>query len=158
MYYWRSPPQRQPSAGSAGLTDRLYQVQASLPPGALTSLVSEDEIGRTGKLFPPPTIFLRNASGMERSQRRGSRAGPSLILCTQIHLLVLGHENHCDQDGFRMFTTAHNAFRGRCCRMVMFVGRLGAGFPPARTSLEHSDHTWSPHDPVRMGNVLHGSS
>jgi hypothetical protein len=90
MYYWRSPPQRQPSAGSAGLTDRLYQVQASLPPGALTSLVSEDEIGRTGKLFPPPTIFLRNASGMERSQRRGSRAGPSLILCTQIHLLVLG--------------------------------------------------------------------
>ena len=90
MYYWRSPPQRQRSAGSAGLTDRLYQVQASLPPGALTSLVSEDEIGRTGKLFPPPTIFLRNASGMERSQRRGSRAGPSLILCTQIHLLVLG--------------------------------------------------------------------
>lgn len=90
MYYWRSPPRRQPSAGSAGLTDRLYQVQASLPPGALTSLVSEDEIGRTGKLFPPPTIFLRNASGMERSQRRGSRAGPSLILCTQIHLLVLG--------------------------------------------------------------------
>ena len=27
-----------------------------------------------------------------------------------------------------------------------------------RTSLEHSDHTWSPHDPVRLGNVLHGSS
>jgi hypothetical protein len=61
MYYWRSPPQRQPSAGSAGLTHRLYQVQASLPPGALTSLVSEDEIGRTGKLFPRSIIYLRNA-------------------------------------------------------------------------------------------------
>ena len=75
MYYWRSPPQRQPSAGSAGLTDRLYQVQASLPPGALTSLVSEDEIGRTGKLFPPPTIFLRNASGMREVSAEGVERG-----------------------------------------------------------------------------------
>ena len=82
MYYWRSPPQRQPSAGSAGLTDRLYQVQASLPPGALTNLVSEDEIGlsedeigRTGKLFPPPTIFLRNASGMREVSAEGVERG-----------------------------------------------------------------------------------
>lgn len=141
MYYWRSPPQRQPSAGSAGLTHRLYQVQSSLPLGALTSLFSEDEIGRTGKLFPPPTIFLRNASGMERSQRRGSRAGPSLILCTQIHLLVLGHENHCDQDGFRMFTTAQHCFS----RQVLSYGdvrrpswrRISSSTDVARTFRSH---------------------
>ena len=77
MHHWRSLPQRRPSADSAGLTHRLYQVQASLLPGTLTGLVSEDEIGRTGNLFPRPTIYLRNAGGMERHWRRGSSAKPS---------------------------------------------------------------------------------
>jgi hypothetical protein len=66
MYHWRSAPQRRPSADSAGLTRRLYQVQASLLPGALISLLSEDEIGRTGGLFRRSRIYLRSPVGMKK--------------------------------------------------------------------------------------------